>query len=107
MTESRKRPSTPSLSTSNAKRPVRARPAIVGTKATQARAKAIQSQLSTSKPNLVKRKKPTAEDPNTLVKSYHTTASELKQRPAWDLRVSLFFSLSIDRLFKFRIYYYY
>jgi hypothetical protein len=97
MTESRKRPTTPSHNTSNAKRVARARPAIVGTKATQARAKAIQSQLSTSKPNLVKRKKPTAEDPNTLVKSYHTTASELKQRPAWDLRVKTILFISIDR----------
>lgn len=86
MTEGRKRPTTPTTNAPNAKRPVR-RPAITGTKATQARAKAIQSQLST-KPNVIRKKKPIAEDPNTLVKSYHTTASELKQRPAWDLRVS-------------------
>lgn len=89
MSGSRKRTSTPSMVAPSAKLPAKKlRPAIVGTKATQARAKAIKSQLSTSKPNTIKKRKPAAEDPNTLVKSYHTTASELKKRPAWDLRVN-------------------
>lgn len=104
MSESRKRTSTSSLDTPNV-RPLakKSRPAIAGTKATQARAKAIKSQLSTSKPNTVKKRKPTAEDPNTPVKSYHTTASELKKRPAWDLRgkvsdMTELYKMNLERL---------
>ncbi|CAO3695572.1 unnamed protein product [Rhizopus microsporus] len=75
-----------------------ARPSIVATKASQARADAIRSAQqsaaaaangTTSK---VHRKKPDDNSNNnskktpTLAKSYHTKASSLKQRPAWDLR---------------------
>lgn len=78
-----------------------ARPSIVATKASQARADAIRSAQrsaaaaangTTSK---VHRKKPDDNSNNnskktpTLAKSYHTKASSLKQRPAWDLRVRI------------------
>jgi hypothetical protein len=90
MSDSRKRPAIPTQS-NKVKRtaPVaKPRPSIVGTKASEARAKAIKSaQMSGSRSHAPKRKRPPTEEPNTLVKSYHTTASGLKQRPAWDLRV--------------------
>jgi hypothetical protein len=90
-----KRTSTPTSSTDPTKvrKTVSApRPSIVGTKASQARAKAIKSaQLSSNASNVsTKRKRPQPpplQEPS-LAKSYHTTASGLKQRPAWDLRVT-------------------
>ena len=72
---------------STIKKRIVSRPVIVGTKASQARAKAVKTQLTPTKPNVVRKKRPAPEDANTPVKTYQTTASSLKQRPAWDLRV--------------------
>lgn len=66
-------------------------PRIVPTKASQARDRAINAQLSSPKPNTHKRRKTTLAETDPLAKSYHTKASVLKERPAWDLRVSFGF----------------
>lgn len=86
----KKRLVTSSSDRSEAKKP-KVRPTIVGTKASQARANAIKTAQKTAaaaasgtKPQ---RKKSMNNEPPTLAKTYHTTASSLKQRPAWDLRV--------------------
>lgn len=90
MTESRKRTvaSSPmATNKSKLKKPALTRPAIVGTKASLARAKAVNAQLTatTSKPLINRKRK--VEEPKTLARSYKTTAEGLKERAAWDLRV--------------------
>lgn len=80
--ENRKRPLTPTESSAGK------RPRVVGTKASQARAKAITAQLDSTKPKVPQRKRPAVlAETDPLAKSYHTKASGLKQRPSWDLRV--------------------
>ncbi|KAI8345343.1 hypothetical protein BD560DRAFT_458378 [Blakeslea trispora] len=61
------------------------RPTIAGTKASQARAKAINAQIH-DKPttHTVKRKRQA--DAPTLSSTYKMTAAGLKERPSWDLR---------------------
>lgn len=85
--ESRKRVATsPTLNNKvKQRKTVSARPAIVATKASMARAKAVNAQLTGTKPGLARRKK--EDEPKTLAKSFKTTAAGLKERPAWDLRV--------------------
>ncbi|KAI9469794.1 MAG: hypothetical protein EXX96DRAFT_587471 [Benjaminiella poitrasii] len=62
------------------------RPVITATKASLARAKAVNAQLTgQSAKSAVKRKRPMKES-NTLVNSYKTTAAGLKERPSWDIR---------------------
>ncbi|KAL0140066.1 hypothetical protein V8B55DRAFT_1503833 [Mucor lusitanicus] len=61
------------------------RPPITATKASLARAKAVNAQLTGTKPGAARRKKP-EEEPKTLARSFKTTAAGLKERPAWDLR---------------------
>ncbi|CAO0794526.1 unnamed protein product [Mucor circinelloides] len=84
--ESRKRVATsPTLNNKvKQRKTVSARPAIVATKASMARAKAVNAQLTGTKPGLARRKK--EDEPKTLAKSFKTTAAGLKERPAWDLR---------------------
>lgn len=97
MTESRKRPNTASPTTTTQPNQMnrtaapiaKPRPSIVGTKASEARAKAIKTAQLSATRSTPKRKRAATEQPNTTVKSYHTTASALKQRPAWDLRVCI------------------
>ncbi|KAG2214292.1 hypothetical protein INT47_000848 [Mucor saturninus] len=79
--ENRKRPLTPTESSAGK------RPRVVGTKASQARAKAITAQLDSTKPKVPQRKRPAVlAETDPLAKSYHTKASGLKERPSWDLR---------------------
>ncbi|CEP19894.1 hypothetical protein [Parasitella parasitica] len=82
--ESRKRVATSPTLASKPKQRKTAPPAIVGTKASMARAKAVNAQLAENKSRLPRRKKP--EEPKSLAKSFKTTAAGLKERPAWDLR---------------------
>lgn len=64
------------------------KPRVVGTKASQARAKAITAQLDSTKPKVLhKRRTAALAETDPLAKSYHTKASGLKERPSWDLRV--------------------
>ncbi|KAG1050253.1 hypothetical protein G6F43_007459 [Rhizopus delemar] len=95
---------------SEAKKP-KVRPTIVGTKASQARANAIKTAQKTAaaaasgtKPQ---RKKSMNNEPPTLAKTYHTTASSLKQRPAWDLRgkvtdMTELYKLNLEKLEELR-----
>ncbi|KAI7907163.1 uncharacterized protein BX663DRAFT_422009, partial [Cokeromyces recurvatus] len=58
------------------------RPVITATKASIARAKAVNAQL-TGQGSVEKRKRPMKE---SLTNSYKTTAAGLKERPSWDIR---------------------
>ncbi|KAI8638799.1 hypothetical protein BD408DRAFT_11145 [Parasitella parasitica] len=84
--ESRKRVATsPTLASKGKQRKIApVTPAIVGTKASMARAKAVNAQIAGNKSGLPRKKKP--EEPKSLAKSFKTTAAGLKERPAWDLR---------------------
>ncbi|KAI8356079.1 hypothetical protein EDC96DRAFT_576814 [Choanephora cucurbitarum] len=59
------------------------KPTIAGTKASQARAKAINAQIH-DRPTPLKRKRQA--DAPTLSSTYKMTAAGLKERPSWDLR---------------------
>jgi hypothetical protein len=90
MADNRKRVASATLESSKPKlkKPALSRPAVVGTKASLARAKAVNAQLTaTNTPKSPVSRKKKVEEPKTLARSYKTTAQGLKERPAWDLRV--------------------
>ncbi|KAI8075461.1 uncharacterized protein B0P05DRAFT_547596 [Gilbertella persicaria] len=85
MTESKKRTASPTLDKKTKVRRLAPPPSITGTKASQARAKAINAQLHNKPDGSTVKKRKTAEAP-TLSSSYRMAAAGLKERPAWDLR---------------------